>query len=119
VSVFSGQVSQLAFATGQAVNDLSQRFGLCQLTKHHSYELAPAAKAFGMAFGIQAPNLSRKMMPIHQAKKLAKEASLLYLKLPKSIPSVHGPAWRPWARSQRKGILKNNGYIRYDTSLNH
>jgi len=71
-------VSQLAFARCQAINDLSQRFGLCQLAKHHRYELAPAAKAFGMAFGTQAPNLSLKMMPIHQAKKLAKQARLLY-----------------------------------------
>jgi hypothetical protein len=38
------------------------------LAKHHRYELAPATEAFGMALGIPAPNLSLKMMPIHQAK---------------------------------------------------
>src|ERR1017187_3090673 len=34
-------------ATAQAVADLAQRIGACQLTKQHGDELRPAGKAFG------------------------------------------------------------------------
>ena len=38
----------------------------------------PFCPFFGAMLGVQPPHLSFKMMPIYQAKKLAKEAGLLY-----------------------------------------
>jgi hypothetical protein len=48
------------------------------IAKHHRHKLTPTTETFGAMLGFQPPHLSFKMIPIYQAKKLAKEAGLLY-----------------------------------------
>jgi hypothetical protein len=71
-------MTQFAFATGEPIDDLTDRFGLCQLAKHHGHELTPAAETLGMALRIKTAHCTLKSMSVHQRKQLAEEARMGY-----------------------------------------
>jgi hypothetical protein len=78
---------QLAFTTGQSIDDLSDRFGLRKLAKHHRHKLAPTTEALGVTFGSKATDFPLKSMSIYQAKQPAKETR--FSPSPHQIRSLH------------------------------
>jgi hypothetical protein len=46
------EMHQFAQAASQAMTDLPQRVGVCQLAEQHGHQLRPATKAFSPSFGI-------------------------------------------------------------------
>jgi hypothetical protein len=69
---------QPAQTTGHAIADLAQGIGASELAKEHGYELRPAGKSLGGAFGAVFLNQSGELGAGKMLEQLIEQAGSLY-----------------------------------------
>ena len=76
--LLDSEVDQLAEAAGEAVADLSQRVGVCELAEKHGYEMGPGRESLGMPLSSVLSDQRNELCTGEVLKELTEQACNLY-----------------------------------------